>query len=374
MKENDKRKKRILLVSCEGLGNGGVQAVLMGIVRNLYQEFQFDILLFTSEKRYYDDEFEKYGGHIYRIPRYEGENKYRRKLDYYVRGFSLYHKLVRLLIENAAFDVIHCNDEYESAILLKAAYKVGISTRIVHTHVVSSEENFLVKYINNHRRRIIEKYATKKIGCSREACESFYLNSDNTEVFNNFYDDNKFIFNAEIGKVETLNLIQIGMFSENKNQLFALEVIYEIRKQIEDCKLVIVGFGEGAYKRSIENRIQELKLERNVEVYPSNADTPSILNESFALICPSVKEGFGIVLLEAQAMGVRCFASTGVPKTTNCGGVTFIDLKYGAEVWANAIIKSFLEYGNVKQFFDVSDFTALNVMGKYKSIYEGVQN
>lgn len=27
--------KRILLVSCEGLGNGGVQAVIMSIVRNL---------------------------------------------------------------------------------------------------------------------------------------------------------------------------------------------------------------------------------------------------------------------------------------------------------------------------------------------------
>ena len=42
------------MISCEGLGNGGVQAVMMGIVRNLSDEFLFDMLLFTSEKRFYD--------------------------------------------------------------------------------------------------------------------------------------------------------------------------------------------------------------------------------------------------------------------------------------------------------------------------------
>lgn len=61
-------KKRVLMVSCEGLGNGGVQAIMMGIVRNLYTECHFDMLLFTSEKRYYDDEFLKYGGKIFRVP------------------------------------------------------------------------------------------------------------------------------------------------------------------------------------------------------------------------------------------------------------------------------------------------------------------
>ena len=81
--------KRILLVSCEGLGNGGVQAVIMSIVRNLHKEYLFDILLFTSEKRYYDEEFLTYGGQIFRIPRYEGKNQFRKKIYYYfiVRNF-----------------------------------------------------------------------------------------------------------------------------------------------------------------------------------------------------------------------------------------------------------------------------------------------
>ena len=50
--------KRVLMVSCEGLGNGGVQAVIMSIVRNLKNKYIFDILLFTDERRFYDNEFE----------------------------------------------------------------------------------------------------------------------------------------------------------------------------------------------------------------------------------------------------------------------------------------------------------------------------
>ena len=69
---------KILQISCGGLGNGGVQAVIMDICRNM-PETQFDILLFTNESRYYDDEFKKLGGKIFRIPNYEGNNKYKKK-------------------------------------------------------------------------------------------------------------------------------------------------------------------------------------------------------------------------------------------------------------------------------------------------------
>lgn len=368
------RQKRVLLVSCEGLGNGGVQAIIMGIVRSLYKEFQFDILLFTSEKRFYDDEFEKYGGRIYRIPRYEGKNKIRKKLDYYVRGGSLYHKVVRLLEENGPFDVIHCNDEYESAVLVKAAHKVGIPIRIVHTHIISSSQNCLASLVNSYRKIIIEKYATKKIGCSKEACNSFYLNKDTAELINNFYDDERFNTNNSIKsnkKEKHLQIIQIGMFSENKNQLFTLDLLAEIKKKIQNCKLVLVGFGDGAYRKKMEDKITELDLSENVDLYPSDADTPSLLLDSFAHICPSIKEGFGIVLIEAQAMGTRCYASNSIPHITNCGGVIYMNLNQGAKFWADKIILDYNECDKVGVEFDTSSYSKSNVMALYKKIYEG---
>lgn len=53
--------KKVLMVSCEGLGNGSVQNVIMNIVRNLNNKYLIDMLLFTNDRRYYDDEFERGG-------------------------------------------------------------------------------------------------------------------------------------------------------------------------------------------------------------------------------------------------------------------------------------------------------------------------
>ena len=43
--------KRILMVSCEGLGNGGVQSVMISIVRSLSSKYRFDMVLTTDERR-----------------------------------------------------------------------------------------------------------------------------------------------------------------------------------------------------------------------------------------------------------------------------------------------------------------------------------
>ena len=111
-------KKRVLLVSCEGLGNGGVQAIMMGIVRNLYTEFHFDILLFTSEKRYFDDEFLSYGGKIFRVPKYEGTNPIRRRFDYYIRDLpddkSITNNVNVRLLDELMEAYIYCRKKTES--------------------------------------------------------------------------------------------------------------------------------------------------------------------------------------------------------------------------------------------------------------------
>lgn len=367
--------KRVLMVSCEGLGNGGVQAVMMSIVRNLHKEYLFDALLFTSEKRYYDEEFSSYGGQIFRIPRYEGKNKYRRKVDHYIRGYGLYKNVKKLLKEKGPYDIIHCNNEFESGPIIKAAAECGVPVRIVHTHIISQKSNQVATILESYRKKVIEKNSTVKVGCSLDACHSFYSKPESSIVVNNTYDDSRFTKNNCIeDDSNRLVLIQVGRFNAVKNQLFSIEVLKKIKRVYPDVVLRLVGFDADGYERLVRKRIKELNLRDNVVFYPGNSNIPQLLSESSIFIFPSLHEGFGIALIEAQAMGLKCFASTGVPETTNCGGVTYIDLKDGAEVWANAVIESFSNYGNVKQTFDVSDFAASNVMEKYRSIYEGARN
>lgn len=60
-------KKKILFVNSQCLQRGGIQSVVMSIVRGLSKEFTFDILVFSDEKGWYDEEFLSYGGKIIRL-------------------------------------------------------------------------------------------------------------------------------------------------------------------------------------------------------------------------------------------------------------------------------------------------------------------
>lgn len=365
--------KKILLVSCEGLGNGGVQAVMMSIVRKLHCEYKFDMLLFTSEKRFYDDEFLSYGGKIIRIPRYEGNSSLRARVDYYIRGHKLYRSVIEKIIENGPYDVIHCNDEFESAIMIKAAARLNIPIRIAHTHIITKHTNLLERLVNGYRALVIEKYATKKLGCSNRACESFYINSSNVLLINNTYDEAKFSKNILNKKPNNLNIIQIGSFNYIKNQIFTIRVLNEIVKRYPKAKLRLIGFDMDNYLDDIRCEIGKLNLNDNVDVLPSDADTAALLSDSIALLLPSLQEGFGIVLVEAQAMGVCCLASTNVPDTANCGGVEFLKLEDGPEVWAKKIINYYENKELFKKEFDVSRFGSKEVMTVYRKLYEDIE-
>lgn len=363
--------KRVLMVSCEGLGNGGVQAVMMNIIRNMYREFLFDMLLFTSDKRYYDEEFLKYGGKIHRIPRYEGNNKVRKKIDYYIRGVSLYIRVKKLLKEEGPFDIIHCNAEFESAPIMKAASELGIPIRITHTHIISKKHNFVATCLEEYRKKVIDRYSTKRVGCSVEACKSFFLDIEGTFVINNTYDDSRFDPKLyEYLNEDGLHILQVGGFCKTKNQLFSVDVLYKIQKKVKNVHLSFVGFDMGGYEKLIKDEVTCLNLEEYVTFYASDADIPQLLSKSTAFIFPSLHEGFGIAIIEAQAMGVRCFASEGVPKSTDCGGVTFLKLSDGANVWADKIIDAYRKYGNSKDKYDVSNYAIGNVIKSYRKLYE----
>ena len=364
--------KRVLMVSCGGLGNGGVQAIMMGIIRNLSRDYYFDMLLFTEEVRYYDDEFLQYGGEIFRIPHYEGTSFLIRKIYASFRDFYIYRKFDKLLDTKAPYDIIHCNKQFESAPLLKAAAKHSIPVRICHTHVMAEKTGWLLSIFNCVRSSLIKKYSTHCLGCSKEACDSFYLKSVKSRVVPNFYDDSKFYFVDLPASSGNIVLTQLGAFSENKNQLFSLKVLKVLIDMSKSVILNLIGFDlEPGYKDKIKETIKELNLENNVIIHSGNTYSPQILKETNAFLMPSKHEGFGIALIEAQAMGVICFASDAIPQTTNCGGVTYlnVDKINSPYQWAMSICRKKELDGLRHERFDTSEFKLTRILELYKDIY-----
>ena len=364
--------KRVLMVADRGLGRAGIPAVMMAIIRGLKDEYQFDLVLFTDEVRYYDAEVLSYGGKIFRIPHYQGGSSIRRRLDYYIRGRKLYREIRKILRENGPYDVVHCHNFYESALCVKAAYKAGVPVRITHNHTCLKADKKLRNLIDDRYLKLMRKFATHKIACSPESGKVMFGTYEEALAVYNAYDGTRFdpgLYPEK--KREKLTITQIGSFSENKNQLFTLAVLRAIVDREIPAEVNFIGFGD--YKAVVEKKADALGLTEYVKFHAADADTPKLLSQSAACMFPSVKEGFGIVLVEAQAMGVRCYVSDSIPKDADAGGCTFLPLSAGAEAWADKMIADYHQTGGVRGQFDCSAFSMETIMKTYRAIYRGEQ-
>jgi glycosyltransferase involved in cell wall biosynthesis len=95
----------------------------------------------------------------------------------------------------------------------------------------------------------------------------------------------------------------------------AMKIVTEIKP---DCELIIAGRTndvEPEYENELRQLIRELGLSDSVDFQKdiSESQKISLLNSSRALVLPSIVEGFGIVVIEANACGVPAIASDKVP-------------------------------------------------------------
>ncbi len=360
--------KKILMVSCDGLGNGGVQTVMMQIVRSLKSEYIFDALLFTNEVRHFDNEFLSYGGQIFRIPRCTKNNPILARGDVYLRYFILYGKLKKLFKKNKYY-AIHCHNEYEAAICLKAAKKSGIKIRISHQHTQYKPLNVFEKILNKIYKRMLLKNATNMIGASKTSCISYYGKNANFEIINNPYAEDKFVY-TERESTDSPVICQVGNFSVNKNQKFTLEVFEKILKVYPKSVLHLVGNGKNKYSCEIKQYIEKKNL-NNVYLYLPDADVYSVMNKADIFIMPSVREGFGIALIEAQAVGLNCYASDTIPPLTDVGGCTYLSLSNDSDYWAQRIIDDFKNNKIKRIKYNTENFTTKSVIKEYRKLYGG---
>ncbi len=365
-------KKRVLFVFEDVLSHGGIQSVMMSIVRSLHKEYIFDIMLLKSSGGIYDDEFSSYGGTIFRLPQYEGNSRFRQRADYYLRGRKIYRGILRHLKSNR-YDIVHSHLTGESGLVMKAAEKAGVPVRITHSHAVHTTHNYNIirKLIYSYQQKLIAQNASCRLVCSPAASGLFENDEFDKVVYNSYHDE---IFNMALysqNNSSNIKLVQVGRLSQDKNQEFSVNVLAELLKNQPNTTLTLVGGGDAEEKR-IHSVAECLDVADRVSIIPATNKVAEILNENNVFLFPSLKEGFGIALIEAQGMGLKCFASDTVPEATNCGGVTYLPLAAGAEAWAKEIIADFEKTGGEHKKYDCSRFSEKSVMKKYRELYEGI--
>ena len=361
-------KKRILHVSCGGLGHGGVSAVIFSIVENLYTKYDFDCVVF-KKKCDREDKFLKYGN-TYRINCYNDGKKSIVELIF--RPFVMFWGIYKICKKNK-YDIIHVHNNFEEGYCLFAAKLAGVKVRIAHSHNTASpkKEKFLIKLRAKINRYLVNKNATSKIGCSKAACMDYYASNDFKVIFNAI-DLTKFKPNKNFDK-KSLKFIHVGRYTYQKNQEFVIKVFLEILKLVDKAELHLVGFGED--EKKLKEMVTNFNIDKKVKFIPgNNVDIVNEYSKAQYMIFPSFFEGFGIVLIEAQAMGIHCYVSKeAIQKELDAGLLTFISLNKSPKEWAKIIMNDInnnkTDYSKVSK--NLLKFSSDIITKQYYKLYGG---
>lgn len=370
------KKIKVLLIAYNNLGKGGIQNQLMGIVRALKDKVDFDIVVWDDAKDYYTPELEQYGVKIIRCFRNPGKTLLHRKADAFIRYGDIRKIIGNVIREHGPYDAIHCNNAYDAAPCLEAAKKAGIPVRISHAHNMENP-NLSKKLVYPayrvlfaHNRKKIRGCATHMIGCSKQVTDYFFGKGFGQVVHIgiNLSEFKNTPIPPRAGDVT--ELLHVGSMSEQKNQLFLIEVMDALVKLRKNVHLTLIG-GGGTYLSKVKTLIGEKGLARYVSVMPPETDVPRAMAEADLFVFPSTFEGFGIVLIEAQALGLKCIVSDIVSPEADCGGIRYLSLERGPSYWAEAVNEAIESGLNHDESYDVSGFSVENMSGRIYEIFNG---
>jgi glycosyltransferase EpsF len=338
-----------------GLGAAGCETFVRNLVLGLRDEPQLtqEIAVSTLPEQFYEPELQAAGIVIHRTDELGG-----------VRSvFKHTRALTRLLKEKkhagAPFDVVHCHMDYLNAFNLFAAFRAGVPRRICHSHIAGSQAqnpSIITKFYRAVMRIGIRLFATDCAACSPEAAASMFWKR-RAAVIPNGIDvarfaavrgdaDQRRTMRRALGldDIQPVALIVAGM-REQKNPLFAVDIVAEIWKRLP--RFVLIWCGGGSELPQIKARIAQYGIEEHVLLLGSRRDIPAIMCAADCLILPSKWEGFGIVLVEAQSAGLPCFASEHTPRSANMGACVYLPID-SVDCWANAVTDGFLHGFNAR--------------------------
>ncbi len=321
--EHEEEKYRpIKVLHCVGKMNcGGAETMVMNLYRQIDRnKVNFNFLVHTQEKGYYDDEILELGGRIYHIGSQGSLG---------IRGYI--HTLTRFLKEEGHFDVVHSHMDWQGGFIALAAKRAGVRKVIVHAHTSKlMNKHIIYKFLLLIQKLCIARYATDYLACSKSAEHFLFYKGlcpkEKRIIFPNAIDllayqaiDRKAVRKELQIEEHTLLIGHIGSFSSFKNQLFLIKIAKKLQEDCLDFKMLLIGGGQENYKKQVIQVIRDNQLQERVEVLDVRNDIPCMMYALDLFVLPSLFEGLGIVAIEAQAAGTPCIVSEGVPKDIDMG-------------------------------------------------------
>lgn len=283
------------------------------------ERFQCDFAT-MSRKLDYAQELEKQGCKVHYISTYS-------EID--AKKFE--EEINKILDEG--YDVLHLHtSQWRGFDIEKIAKKRKVPKVIIHAHntdvsdvrVIPGTTREDVRALHYQwREKLTADIATDFWACSRNAAKWLYgdiIPGEIVKIMPNAIELDKFYYNEmtrinyrrKMGLTDKYVVGMIARFQYQKNHEFAISFFEKLACCTSDAILLLIGTGD--LEVEIRRLVKEKDLGKKVYFLGLRRDVPELLQAMDLLILPSRFEGLGYVIVEAQAVGLKCIVSDIVPE------------------------------------------------------------
>jgi glycosyltransferase involved in cell wall biosynthesis len=351
-------KKQILILSCfyREFG-GGAEVYVDEITRKLRNNYDFIILTARLSRK---------------LPKYEQSNgiKILRiglgfKFDKYLYPIVAFFKIFSI-----RKDLIHAVMESYAGLAL-LFYRI-IDKKIPALLTLQSGDVKMPKFLFKRIHQAPDKIQAISNYLAQRAKN---FGAKNIEVIPNGINLEQFNFVS--GNKQKHKIICVAHLRQVKGNRYLIAAMPKILEKFPDAKLVIIG--EGLERKNLESEIRNLKLGNVVELKGrlNSEQVRRELQEAEVFVLPSLFEGMGIAVLEAQASNVPIIASNtgGIPDIVEDQETGILVEPKNSEQIADAVIKIFLDSNFAKVLAqnalrEVRQYDWQNISQKIDKIYQ----
>ncbi|MBK1781747.1 glycosyltransferase [Advenella sp. WQ 585] len=295
------------------MDRAGAETMLMNIYRHIDRtQIQFDFVTFTNQPGDYDTEIIQLGGRIIPII---AKNSIQRMF-----------KLRQFLKSHQEYQIVHAHILLSNAFHLIAAKQAGVKYRISHSHNASDGyRGIIVKLYEKWSINKNKKLATHKIACGKEAAKFLFKDSKDVILLPNAVDIHKMIMTAEQNRNyiqekfsdTSLKIIQVGRMLSVKNHQFSLEIAQALKKR--NINFTMYFIGNGVLLNELKQQTEKKSLSDCVKFLGLRTDVAELMASADYMIMPSLHEGFPVVLVESQTVGLHSLVSDQVSQEVDLG-------------------------------------------------------
>lgn len=317
---------------------GGVEAVVMNYYRHIDRsKLQFDFICDSDSTNIPYDEIEKLGGKVILIPPYQKIFKY--------------HKELKKVLNEGNYKIVHSHINTLSVFSLWAAKCAKVPVRIAHSHSTTNKKEWKKNLLKIVLRPFVKVFATNYMACTEHAARWMfgdkYFENGKVYLLNNAIDLDKYKYNEKVrAKVrkelkisnDTFVIGHIGRYVEQKNHRFLIDIFNEYHKKNKKSLLLLIG--QGPLMEEMKQKVKDYNIESSVQFLGQRDDANELYQAMDLFLFPSLYEGLGMVVVEAQCAGLPCVVSTEVPKIAKVSdSINFVELNDSIDIWNNKIEK-----------------------------------